>query len=271
MKIKLMLFLVLSVFLFCSSTWALDLGNNITIYDNRSSGTGWFAGSQANPHEDQEVEPGMQTGQVWDLEGFFLDGTTLAVVGGFDFEDGYGGYDSGDIFIDTDGVVKYGTDAELGQMSGDGITTISNVYGYEYVLDLDFDSMTYSVLQLSSDSFLSVYFDENEGSNPWRYKEGGSKVSGWQGKSFEFYKEGLGDSEVADLLGGSHYAFAVDLGFLPEGTEFISHFTIECGNDNLMGQGTIPAPEPATMLLVGTGLIGLAGLVRRKVKTHKSS
>jgi len=53
---------------------------------------------------------------------------------------------------------------------------------------------------------------------------------------------------------------------LPSGTEFYAHYTMGCGNDNIMGQGEIiPNPEPATMLLLGFGLLGAAGLGRKKI------
>ena len=42
--------------------------------------------------------------QKWDLEGFFLQGTTLTMIGGFDFLNGESNYTSGDIFISIDQV-----------------------------------------------------------------------------------------------------------------------------------------------------------------------
>ncbi len=46
-----------------------------------------------------------------------------------------------------------------------------------------------------------------------------------------------------------------------------AHWTMSCGNDNIEGSADVaPVPEPATMLLFGTGLAGLAGLRSRKKK-----
>lgn len=45
------------------------------------------------------------------------------------------------------------------------------------------------------------------------------------------------------------------------------HWTMSCGNDEIEGSTPIPAspvPEPATMLLFGTGIAGLAGMIRRR-------
>ena len=45
-------------------------------------------------------------------------------------------------------------------------------------------------------------------------------------------------------------------------TNFGFHWGMTCANDVI--EGAAPVPEPATMLLLGTGLVGLVGFGRKK-------
>jgi hypothetical protein len=224
---------------------------SITIFDNRTSGTAtntWY--NQGNsPGEDQEVEPGMIANQYWDLEAFFLNGNMLSMVGGFNFQYGYSGLYSGDIFLDTTGDAKY----------GDAGASLQN--GYDYVVTLNRTANgtlngTYNVYSLIGGSLLDVYSYNSYESSPWRYIPGTNSISLASGN--------LTFTQSADGQ-GTHYTLdGIDLSFLPAGTTFISHFTFECGNDNLMGQGTT-VPEPGTLILLGSGLVAAVTL-RRKIR-----
>lgn len=46
--------------------------------------------------------------------------------------------------------------------------------------------------------------------------------------------------------------------------EFGFHWTMTCGNDVIEGAAPAPVPEPTTIFLFGTGLVGLASFSRKK-------
>lgn len=241
--------LLLSVVVLTSSAFALsyDIENNITVKDPGNA-NGNYCGVGVGC-EDQETEKGMVNAQYWDLEGFFLKGTELTMVGGYNFIKGQQDLMSGDIFLSAAGLPSEDTN-----------------YGYNYVVDLNFSSMSYEVIDLNSKSngtFVDVAVAANSGySTPWQYFKGVDDTVVSAGKiDYDYISD-----EIDNLVGKYHHAVGIDLSFLGANTDFLAHFTMECGNDNLIGKGqTAPVPEPATMILFGSGLLGLAGLRRKKV------
>ncbi|MFZ4859601.1 MAG: PEP-CTERM sorting domain-containing protein [Desulfuromonadaceae bacterium] len=248
------------------SAFALTYGNNITKWDG-----------EGVTNEDNEVEIGMEATQKWDLEGFFLKGNVLTMIGGFDFKNGVSGYPnykSGDIFISKDST--YG--APIGDpVAGDGLQNVNNNYGYEYALSVNWSTLAFNVYNLDpTDTTTTVWYNQNQTgtatSNPWKYNAGGTLV----GSGF-----GTGGGQVGSLVASeyglsgwgtdnNHYAVSFDLSSVIAaadlyGKDFYTHFTMGCGNDNLIGQGTAPVPEPGTMMLLGFGILGLAVYGKRRM------
>lgn len=255
---------------------AASIGSSITISDGNYSQSGWYGN-----HEDNETETNPDTvrDQVWDLEGMYMNGSALTLVGGFDFRDGtrYGSYTykGGDIFIDTTGDAKY-TYADNGNAGLGG--TVSNSFGYDYVIHFNSGLTSYSVFQIGSTATVSRGLDI-QASDPWRYVSGGTAVTGYQNVAIGGY--GTLDASAYSvmttygstgpgLLGtgtnNTHYYVSVDTSFLPSRTDSTFHYTIECGNDNLMGRTTtVPDGGSALALLAG----GLGTLVAFRRRTRR--
>ena len=249
-----------AVSLMISSAFALNLGTNITIPDGVSNLQYWHG-----INEDQEVEPGCSHGQIWDLEGFYLKTTWLTMVGGFDFEHGNDGHPASSLFIDTNG--DAGQSTTNWSQIGYGHQVVPDNFGYEYAINFNFTNKIYNLFGLSGASTTSVYYFQNDASNPMGYVDGGQAL----GSGSFTYTTGLSDSDVGGLQGGTHNALSLNLaGIIPAADldNFVAHYTMYCGNDNLMGKAA-PVPEPASMLLFGTGLIGLAAFTRRKLYLKK--
>jgi hypothetical protein len=249
MRSRIILILLLAFFLIAGN--ALATPTNITIYDGIGTDNG----------EDEEVEPNMVDTQVWDLEGFFLDGGILSMIGGWDFVTvlNYGGkaYTSGDIFIDIDEDAQYGTGQDL---------SVKN-FGYDWVIDVDWDSYntatgngTYAVYDIRAEEpTLNPTTDNSTRSDPWQI-DPSHTLSIYTTGTFS-YTPGLTNSDTGFLRGTHYEVTGFDLSFLDADIDnFLAHFTMECGNDLIIGS----VPDAGIMWLLGPALLSLGLLGRRR-------
>ena len=189
--------------------------------------------------------------QQWDLEAFVKDGSNLAMVGGWNFK--RADIPSGDIFFDVTDDAKWGSD-DVTPTPSYGHQNNLNVWGYDYVLDVDWSTGAYTIFSLDGTATVitTLYSNSNLGSNPWRYVSGGRLIGTGTGTFQTFSNDSTAfGTFLSDANNKTHYSFTIDDSFLG-GKSYISHFTMDCGNDNLMGHYTA-VPEPATMLLLGLG------------------
>ncbi len=135
---------------------------------------------------------------------------------------------------------------------GDIAIDADNNGTYEFGIDINTGKL------MNVTAWYPVYYTAGVAANPWRIKTGSYATTA----SFVYSASPINTHYVLEA--------AIPLSYLGLNANSIHpvtiHWTMECGNDYLNLNAEVnPIPEPTTLLLLGTGLIGLSNLGRKRL------
>jgi len=243
------------VLLLCLLMTSQVFGYSVTFGDKSIFWPGWSNGT-ADDSTDVIGIPDIQGGTATISSSGYLTGLTFNV----------GSIDTsrvmpGDFFIDKDGngTWDYVVNLLVGQTSG-GITTFSAGDNKLYSINTPIPVGSLTNNPGYTLSYYSGGYNNYRENHPVAYDVSSNltlindpnvSFSGWSSGGTPTFTFGATDIHL--------------------GSQFIIGWDEQCANDVLNETMNNPVPEPATMLLLGSGLIGLAGFGRKKFGKQKSA
>lgn len=210
-----------------------------------------YIGSNNHGYDDVITDPGDHSYDITNMDVNFGGGyMTVKVNTNFNAATDPYGVAFGDLFISTNGWHPYGTEPYYQDNA-------SNGEDWEYVFDT-------SANTLYGGSFSIRTSDYFFGSSGYIYRNGQEVQRGTGGTSY------LGSSVTLSHAGmGGYVEYNILLSSLgvSDPADIGLKWGMTCANDTIEGATGVPVPEPATMLLLGTGIAGFAGVRLRRKKT----